>query len=96
MGRTSLRSERVKQHVPKSIRSVSQPIDRSALVRRCREVVDSGSYNQVVAFNSAIGQHLMNYPVCASHYNDSMFTVIAKCRSALHFSINIHVAFRRY
>lgn len=77
IGRTSQRlQDRVKQHVPKSIRfpppsqSTSDPVNHS--------------YNETVATSSAIGQHLLHNPVCAEHYNDSMFSVISKGRSTFH------------
>ena len=35
---------------------------------------------------SAIGQHLLDNPVCASHYNDDKFSILARGRSLFHLS----------
>ena len=35
---------------------------------------------------SAIGQHLLHNPECASHYNDDKFSIFARGRSLFHLS----------
>ena len=84
VGRTSQRlEERIKQHVP---RSISNPTamceDRQNLPRACK--ANSGRTQQF--HESAIGQHLLDNIECARHYNNCMFSVLARGRSSFHLS----------
>ena len=36
--------------------------------------------------SSTIGQHLLDNPECASHYNDDKFSILARARSLFHLS----------
>ena len=63
IGRTSQRlQERIKQHVPRSIRNHHSSQDRPILFCACKK----NSTSQVNAIDSAIGQHLLENPPCAS------------------------------
>ena len=41
---------------------------------------------QFLTHDSAIGLHLLRNPTCAQHYDDSMFSMLAKGRSPFHLS----------
>ena len=41
---------------------------------------------QSLTHDSAIGFHLLCNPTCAQHYDDSMFSILAKGRSPFHLS----------
>ena len=83
--RTSQRLQgRIKQHVPKSIRSgVSS--QKRVLPARDRKF-SSQSATQHLASDSAIGPHLLQNPTCAQHYDDNRFSILAKSRSFFHLS----------
>ena len=51
------------------------------LHRRCKANNSSRQFHE-----SAIGQHLLDNPVCASHYNDDKFSILARGRSLFHLS----------
>ena len=73
-GRTSQRlSDRIKQHVPASIRNKTVP-SRQQPKRGCK------SENPVLC-DSAIGKHLLSNTRCANSYSDHNFKIIKKCRS---------------
>ena len=78
VGRTSQRlQERIKQHIPKFTISTS----RKSLPRRCKANNSPRQFHE-----SAIGQYLLDSPVCASHYNDDKFSILARGRSLFHLS----------
>ena len=78
VGRTSQRlQERIKQHIPKFTISTS----RKSLPRRCKANNSPRQFHE-----SAIGQHLLDNPACASHYNDDKFSILARGRSLFHLS----------
>ena len=78
VGRTSQRlQERIKQHIPKFTISTS----RRCLPRRCKANSSPPQFHE-----SAIGQHLLDNPECASHYNDDKFSILARDRSLFHLS----------
>ena len=74
VGRTSQRPhDRIKQHIPKAIRNETQP--------------DGGLFQFNSTSTSAIGQqHLLNNEKCASYYDDSKFSILAKGRTLFHLS----------
>ena len=81
VGRTSQRlQDRIKQHVPKSIRSCSSSQKRLLPARRCK------SSTQSLASDSAIGLHLLQNPTSTQHYNDSRFSILAQGRSPFYLS----------
>ena len=85
VGRTSQRlQDRIKQHVPKSIRSCSSSQRRLLSARRCKSSTQTNT--QSLASISAIGLHLLQNPICAQHYNDSRFPILAQGRSPFHLS----------
>ena len=99
VGRTSQRlQDRIKQHVPKSIRSCSSsqkcllPKMLTSLLSpnlyknayRCKSSTQTNT--QSLASNSAIGLHLLQNPTCAQHYDDSRFSILAQGRSPFHLS----------
>ena len=74
VGRTSQRlSDRIKQHVPHSIRNKITP-SRQQPKRDCRR-------NSSVSCDSAIGKHLLCNTHCADSYSDDNFRILRKCRS---------------
>ena len=54
---------------------------RIILPRRCKANNSPRQFHE-----SAIGQHLLDNPVCASHYNDDKFSILARGRSLFHLS----------
>ena len=85
VGRTSQRlQDRIKQQVPKSIRSCSSSQKRLLPARRCKSSTQTNT--QSLASDSAIGLHLLQNPICAQHYDDSRFSILAQGRSPFHLS----------
>ena len=81
VGRTSQRlQDRIKQHVPKSIRTGQRSQDRTTFNRSCKLT------NYDLSCDSAIGRHLLENQSCAFHYSDDRFSVLSKGRSAFHLS----------
>ena len=66
----------------KSIRSCSSSQKRLLPSRRCKSSTQTNT--QSLAFDSAIGLHLLQNPVRAQHYNDSRFAILAQGRSSFH------------
>ena len=80
VGRTSQRlQDRIKQHVPKSIRSCSSSQKRLLPARRCKSSTQTTT--QSLASDSAIKLHLLQNPTYAQHYDDSRFSILAQGRS---------------
>ena len=86
VGRTSQRlRNRIKQHVPKSIRSCSSSQKRLFPAHQCKSSTQTNT--QSLASDSAIGLFLLQQnPTCAQHYDDSRFSVLAQGRSPFHLS----------
>ena len=81
VGRTSQRlQDRIKQHVPKSVRTGQVSQDRKAFNRSCKLT------NHEPICDSAIGQHLLTNQSRALHYSDDRFSILSKGRSAFHLS----------
>ena len=78
VGRTMQRlADRIKQHVPTSIRTKST-ITREQSPRMCK------SSSSKMKSDSAIGQHLIANPECAKTYSDDNFRIIGQARSSFH------------
>ena len=76
VGRTTQRLEdRIKQHVPTSIRKKTN-IEREQPPRGCK------TCNAQNKCDPAIGQHLLENPECAKMYNDDKFRIIGQARSS--------------
>ena len=85
IGRTSQwLQNRIKPHVPKSIRSCFSSQKRLFPARRCKSSTQTNT--QSSAFHLAIGLHHLQNPVCAQHYDDSRFAILAQDRPPLHLS----------
>ena len=81
VGRTTQRlADRIKQHVPTSIRKKTNTL-REQPPRTCK-----GS-NSKIKCDSAIGQHLIQNPECAKTYTDDNFRIIGQARSSFHLSV---------
>ena len=79
VGRTMQRlAERIKHHVPTSIRKKSYTA-RAKSPRFCK------NNNSKINCESAIGQHLIMNPECAKTYTDDNFRIIGQARSSFHF-----------
>ena len=76
--------DRIKQHVPKSIRPCFSFQKRLLPARRCKSSTQTNT--QSLASDSAIGLHLLQNPTCAQHYDDSRFSILAQGRSLFHLS----------
>ena len=76
--------DRIKQHVPKSIRLCSSSQKRLLPARRCKASTQTNT--QYLASDSTVGLHLLQNPVCAQHYDDSRFSILAQGRSPFHLS----------
>ena len=80
VGRTTQRlADRIKQHVPTSIRKKSNTV-REQPPRICKK------NNSKINCESAIGQHLIANPECAKTYTDDNFRMIGQARSSFHLS----------
>ena len=85
IGRTSQwLQNRIKPHVPKSIRSCFSSQKRLFPARRCKSSTQTNI--QSSAFYLAIGLHHLQNPVCAQQYDDSRFAILAQGRPPLHQS----------
>ena len=84
-GRTSQTlQDRIKLHVPKSIRSFSSSPKRFLPSRWCKSSTQTNT--QSLASDSAIGLHILQNPTCDQHYDDSRFSVLVQGRSPFHLS----------
>ena len=80
VGRTTQRlADRIKQHVPTSIRKKSSTI-REQPPCLCKN-------NSKINCESTIGQHLLTNPECAKTYTDDNFPVIGQGRLSFHVSV---------
>ena len=79
VGRTTQRLDRIKQHVPMSIRT-KNTITREQPPRMCK------NSNSKMKSDSAIGQHLIKTPECTQTYSDNNFRIIWQARSSFHLS----------
>ena len=87
VGRTSQSlQDRIKQHVPKSIRYDTSSPKRNLPICKCKYSTKSTTQIQSLPHDLAIGHHLLRNPNCAQHYDDSMFSILAKGRSPFHLS----------
>ena len=68
--------DRIKQHVPKSIRSCSS--SQKHLLSACPCKSSTLTNTQSLASDSAIGLHLLQNPTCASHYDAVDFLFLPK------------------
>ena len=85
VGRTSQKLQnRIKQHVPKSIRSCFSSQKRLLPACRCKSSTQTNI--QSLASDLAIGLHLLQNPTCVQRYDDSRFSILAQGRSPLHLS----------
>ena len=73
-------ADRIKQHVPTSIRKKSNTV-REQPPRLCK------NNNSKINCESAIGQHLLTNPECAKTYTDDRFRIIGQARSSFHLSV---------
>ena len=55
-------------------------------LRKCKYSTKSTTQIQSLTHDSAIGLHLLRNPTCAQHYDDSMFSILAKGRSPFYLS----------
>ena len=81
VGRTTQRlADRIKQHVPTSIRKKSSTV-REQPPRMCKNI------SSKINCESAIGQHLIANPECARTYTDDNFRIIGQARSSFHLGV---------
>ena len=81
VGRTTQRLvDRIKQHVPTSIRKKSSTV-REQPPHMCKNI------SSKINCESAIGQHLITNPECAKTYTDDNFRIIAQARSSFHLGV---------
>ena len=81
VGRTTQRlADRIKQHVPTSIRKKSSTV-REQPPRMCKNI------SSKINCESAIGQHLITNPECAKTYTDDNFRIIGQARSSFHLGV---------
>ena len=80
-GRTTQRlADRIKQHVPTSIRKKSSTV-REQPPRMCKNI------SSKIDCESAIEQHLITNPECAKTYTDDNFRIIAQARSSFYLGV---------
>ena len=81
VGRATQRlADRIKHHVPTSIRKKSNTVIEQP-PRTCKE------NNSIINCESAIGQQLIANPECAKTYTDDNFRIIRQARSSFHLSV---------
>ena len=81
LGRTTQRlADRIKQHVPTSIRKKSSTI-REQPPRMCKNIRSKSNCE------SAIGQHITTNPECATNYTDENFRIIGQAISSFHLGV---------
>ena len=81
VGRTTQRlADRIKQHVPTSIRK------KGSTVREQPPCI-SKNISSKINWESAIGQHLITNPECAKTYSDDKFRIIGQARSSFHLGV---------
>ena len=81
VGRTTQRlADRIKQHVPTSIR-MKNTTTREQPPRMCKNSISK------MKSDSAIGQHLITNPECAKTYTDDNFRIIGQARSSFHLGV---------
>ena len=73
-------ADRIKQHVPTSIRKKSNAA-RVQPPRICK------NNKSKISCESAVGQHLIANPDCAKTYTDDNFRIIGQARSSFHLSV---------
>ena len=83
VGHTSQRlQECIKQHVPRSIKNHHSSQDCSNLSHACKK----NSTFQIITHDSAIGQHFLENPPCASQYSDTKFSILTQGYTSFHLS----------
>ena len=86
VGRTSKRlQEKIKQHVPKSIRSCFFSQTRLLPAARCHSYIETNT--QSLTSDSAIGLHLSQNSVCTRHYDESIFSILSQGRFFFHLHL---------
>ena len=81
VGRTTQRlADRIKQHVPTSIRTENSTT-REQPPRTCK------NSNSKLKNDPAIGQHLITNPECAKPYSGDNFRIIGQAGSTFHLNI---------
>ena len=81
VGRTTQRiADRIKQHVPTSIRKKSSTV-REQPPRMCKNI------SSKINCESAIRQHLITNPECAKTYTDENFRIIGQARSSFNLGV---------
>ena len=79
VGRTTQRiADRIKQHVPTSIR-MKNTITREQPPRMCKNSISE------MKSDSVIGQYLITNPECSKTYTDNNFRTIGQARSSFSF-----------
>ena len=74
--------QRIKQHIPKTILQGHTSQDRSTFACSYKPI---RSPKGKTSF-SAIGQHLLQNPICAREYHDGKFSILARGRTSFHLS----------
>ena len=84
VGHTSQRLQnRIRQHMPKFIRTGQISNSRNICTR-------SGKSSTPVMFSdSAIGQYLLDNPICTKNYSDEKFTILSFGRSSFHLRVSL-------
>ena len=81
VGRTTQRlADRIKQHVPTSIRKKNSTV-REQPPRMCNSI------SSEINCESAIGQHLITNSECTKTYTDDIFRIIGQARSSFHLGV---------
>ena len=81
VGRTTQRlADRIKQHVPTSIRTENTTTKEQPL-RMCKNSISK------MKSDSAIGKYLFTNIECAKTYTDDNFRIIGQARSSFHLSV---------
>ena len=81
VGHTTQRlADRIKQHVPMSIRKKSSTV-REQPPHKCKNISSKSNCEP------AIGQHLITNPECAKTYTDDNFRIIGQVRSSFNLGV---------
>ena len=77
-----------------SIRPCFSSQKRTLPARRCKSSVQTNI--QFLAFDSAIGLHVLQNSPCAQHYDDSRFSILTQGRSPFHLCAMFFVYIKQY
>ena len=88
IGRTTKRLyDRICEHVPRCIRQPSQVPNETSYCLRTRNKKSNNPYEIPTYAKSAIGDHLIENPDCATKFTLNDFTILSRARTNFHLNV---------